>query len=295
MNCQPDFKEGPDVSVSLVCLVAALTPSADYAKPELLTEAADLAKAPAGLVVDVRARDEYTRGHIPGAVWVDAVAWGKAFTPSASAEAWGKRLGEAGIDPDTRVIVHGGDDVRDAARVWWILRYWGVKDVRILNGGWGAWQAAGGKVATEETKPEAKSVKLTPQQDRLATKDQLLSLLKDKPQIIDARSTAEFCGTAETAKRNGSIPGATHLEWSECLDAKTKRFKAPAELQALLKEHQIDPDKPAVTYCQSGGRAAVMTFTLELMGGRQVRNYYQSWSEWGNDPDTPIVKPQPKK
>ena len=168
--------------------------------------------------------------------------------------------------------------------------------MRVLNGGWSAWQAVGGKVSKKEPRPEPNLVKLAAQRDRLATKDYLLKMLKGAPsQIVDARSSGEFCGDAKSARRNGSIPGATHLEWTECLDPKTKKFKTPTELQRLLQDRNIDVNKPTVTYCQSGGRAAVMAFTLELMGGRQVQNYYQSWSEWGNDADTPIVRPAPKK
>jgi thiosulfate/3-mercaptopyruvate sulfurtransferase len=280
--------------VSFVFL-AVTAPSAGYARPELLVEAAARAADPAALVLDVRPREKYLAGHVPGAVWVDAADWGKAFGPGAAAEAWNERLGKAGIDPDTRVVVYA-DDVRDAARIWWILRYWGVKDVRLLNGGWRAWQAGEGKVVTQETVPQRKTVRLTALEERLATKQQLLDLLKGMPpQIVDARSSAEFCGEAETARRNGSVPGAVHLEWTECLDPKTGRFKSADELRRLLAERGIDVNKPAVTYCQSGGRASVMAFTLELMGGKQVRNYYRSWSEWGNDPDTPVVKPKPGK
>ena len=111
---------------------------------------------------------------------------------------------------------------------------------------------------------------------------------------MDARSKGEFCGTADTARKNGAIPGAVHLEWTETLDPKTKRFKSPAELLALLAERHIDVNKPAVTYCQSGGRAAAVAFVLELMGGNQVANYYRSWAEWGNAADTPVVQPPAK-
>jgi thiosulfate/3-mercaptopyruvate sulfurtransferase len=280
------------MSISLICLLTGLTAAADYPRPELLVEAAALVKKPAGPVLDVRPREQYLQGHIPGAISVDAVAWSKAFNAEPAAEAWSKRLGETGIGLDAHVVVYG-DDVRDAARVWWILSYWGVKEVRLLNGGFAAWKAAEGTIVKDETKPDPVSVKLTAQRDRLATKDHLLGSLKDRPpQIIDARSTGEFCGDATTARRNGAVPGAVHLEWTECLDPKTKQFKKPAELEALLRERKIDVDKPAVTYCQSGGRAAVVAFALELMGGKQVRNYYRSWAEWGNDPDTPIVRPK---
>jgi thiosulfate/3-mercaptopyruvate sulfurtransferase len=141
-------------------------------------------------------------------------------------------------------------------------------------------------------KPAPVAVTLTPRPERLTTKGQLLDSLKSgPPQVVDARSKDEFCGNAATAKRNGAIPGAVNLEWTEVLDPKTKRFKSPAALQALLAERHIDVNKPAVTYCQSGGRAAAVAFALELMGGKQVGNYYKSWAEWGNDPDTPVVKP----
>ncbi len=108
------------------------------------------------------------------------------------------------------------------------------------------------------------------------------------------RSESEYCGEANTAKRNGAIPGAVHKEWTEVIDKKTQRFKSPEALAKLFKEAGVDLDRSSVTYCQSGGRAAVMAFTLELMGVKSVRNYYRSWSEWGNEEDTPVEKPRAK-
>ena len=136
------------MSGTLLCLLIAMSPPAEYAKPGLLAEAEALVKNASGIVLDVRAKQQYLAGHIPGAVSVNAAAWGKAFTPNADAVEWGKRLGEAGIDLGKPVIICGSDDMREAARIWWILRYWGVKDVRLLNGGWSAWQAAGGKTSS---------------------------------------------------------------------------------------------------------------------------------------------------
>jgi len=137
---------------------------------------------------------------------------------------------------------------------------------------------------------------LTRDPGRLATREQLLARLESgKPgQILDVRSKAEHCGEKETAKRNGAIPGAIHKEWNEVINKKTQRFKSPDELAKLLKDAGIDLNRPSVTYCQSGGRAAVMAFTLELMGAKWVCNYYKRWSEWGNAEDTPIEKPRAK-
>src|SRR5262249_28305975 len=102
------------------------------------------------------------------------------------------------------------------------------------------------------------------------------------------RSEAEHCGTTKLAKRGGAIPGSLHLEWSDTLDPKTRKFKSAPELAKLFKDAGIDVNRPAITYCQSGGRAAVMAVTLELMGARGVGNYYGSWWEWGNAGDTPV-------
>jgi thiosulfate/3-mercaptopyruvate sulfurtransferase len=189
------------------------------------------------------------------------------------------------------VVVYG-DDVREAARVWWILRYWGFKDARLLNGGWAAWALANGAASREAPGVNVTVPKLTADAGRMATKDQVIELIKGQDHlIVDARSEKEFCGEDKKAKRGGAIPGAKHLEWSDLLD-KDGRFKSAGELRKLFKEHDVSLKEPAVTYCQSGGRASVLAFALELMGAKDVRNYYRSWNEWGNDPDTPIVTPK---
>jgi thiosulfate/3-mercaptopyruvate sulfurtransferase len=290
--------------LSLVCSLVMILPTRGdsekttkgYPRPELLMEAAELAKPEAArkwIVLDARGRDKYREGHVLGAVWVDAITWARQFGEGKDRDAWAKRIGNLGINRDAHVVIYDDTLNKDAARVWWILRYWGVADVRLLNGGWNAWKAAGGNVEKQEHKPQPVEADLAPRSERLATKSQLLEALQGKtPQILDARSIGEYCGTEETAKRNGSIPGAKHLEWSDTLDKKTGRFKSPEELTRLFKEAGIDPNQPATTYCQSGGRAAVLAFVLELMGGKDVRNYYRSWAEWGNDPNVPIVKPK---
>src|SRR5260370_24183591 len=183
----------------LLWLTLAWTPPADYPKTELLIEATDLMTTKPTVVLDVRTKKDYTEAHIPGAIWVDAKAWDRAFNTEANADAWGKRLGKTGIDSRVLVVIYGDDDVRDAARIWWILRYWGIKDARLLNGGWSAWKAAGGKMDTQEAKPEPRSVTLVAQQTRLATKAQLLEALNGQPpQIIDARSEGEHCRVTNT-------------------------------------------------------------------------------------------------
>ncbi len=279
-------------------LAVLLAPAADtaYPRPDLLIEASELKKpevARKSVVLDARGKGAYKAGHVPGAVWLDAVTWERSFKDGRDEKAWAERIGGLGVSADTPVVVYDDSLAKDAARMWWILRYWGVRDVRLLNGGWRAWKAAGGPVEERENTPRRAEAKLSPERGRLATKEQVKKWVEGKSgQILDARSTREYCGEADTAKRNGAIPGAKHLEWSDTLDKKTGRFKSAAELTKLFQAAGIDPARPATTYCQSGGRAAVLAFVVELMGGKEVRNYYRSWAEWGNAEDTPVEKPK---
>lgn len=280
----------------LLAPAAGAGPTA-YPRPDLLIEAAELKKPQVArkyVLLDARGKGAYKAGHVPGAVWLDAITWERAFKDGQDEQAWAERIAGLGLHAETPVVVYDDNLSKDAARMWWILRYWGLRDVRLLNGGWRAWKAAGGPLEERENTPlGALRARLAPVRSRLAAKEQVKKFVEGKTeQILDARSSGEYCGERETAKRNGAIPGAKHLEWSDTLDKKTGHFKSAAELTKLFKDAGIDPAKPTTTYCQSGGRAAVLAFVVELMGGKEVRNYYRSWSEWGNADDTPIEKPK---
>jgi thiosulfate/3-mercaptopyruvate sulfurtransferase len=269
-----------------------------YPRADLLVEPADLLKPEtlAGArVLDARGKNKYAEGHVPGAVWVDQTTWARTFANNQDVAAWADLIGALGIDRDTHVVIYDENRAKDAARIWFILRYFGIRDVRLVNGGWPAYVAAGGKGNPDDVKPAAVKPKLEAEAARLATKDQMIEWLKGTaPQIVDARAAEEFFGELKTEKRSGAIPGAIRVEWSDLVDKKSGRFKSPDELTKIFKDAGLDVNKPCVTYCQSGGRASVDAFVLELMGAKEVRNYYRSWSEWGNDDDAPIVVPKKK-
>jgi len=269
---------------------------AGYPNPKPLIEVDALAKLKAGsaVLLDVRTAQAYRAGHVPGALSAEAANLSKAFSTDEDGDSWAKRLGNLGIEPATKVVVYG-DDWREAARVWFILRYWGIEHAKLLNGGWTAWKAGGGATSTDATKPTPVAGKANKAGNRMASKDDVKTAANDKSaQIWDARTTGEFSGKTGGAKRKGCIPGASHLEWSDLIDAKTQKVKSADDLSKLLKDAGIDPTKPVITYCQSGGRASVAAFVVELMGGTHVRNYYRSWAEWGNADDTPVAKPEKK-
>jgi thiosulfate/3-mercaptopyruvate sulfurtransferase len=259
------------------------------------TRLADLAVAGQFVILDARSQEEYDRGHVPGARRVDHDAWKGAYKEGKDAEGWSKRIAALGIDADSKVVIYDDKSMKDAARIWWMLRFWGIEDARLLNGGWKGWTSA--ELPTSQAKPAPASQSeftATPRRKRLATMEQVLSLLPgNKLQIVDARSSDEFCGIDKRDnKRGGAIPGAKHLEWSDLIDQETNRFKSPDELKRLFDQAGIDLAQPTASHCNGGGRAAVMAFGLELMGGSEVRNYYRGWGEWGNSADTPIIVPK---
>ncbi|MFO0881089.1 MAG: sulfurtransferase [Gemmataceae bacterium] len=268
-----------------------------YPRANLLAEPVQLSKANGFVILDAREKEKYSAGHIPGARWVDHEAWAKSFGHGDDADRWTKRIGALGIGNDTKVIVYDDNSHKDAARIWWQLRYWGVEDVRLLNGGWTGWKVGGYPIEKDEVVPVAVKYEAKARTGRLATKEQLVKSLRDGSiQIVDARSEGEHCGVEKMKnKRAGAMPGARHLEWSDLIDSDTKRFKSSAELTKLFDVAGIDLTRTTATHGQSGGRAAVMAFGLELIGAKDVSNYYRSWSEWGNTEDTPVVPGKVKK
>lgn len=268
--------------------LAGAEPPAPYPAPNLLVEVEE-PKLKQYHVLDVRAKAKYDAGHIPGAVHADVAPWSKAvLAGKADAAFWKAELAKAGVSPRLPTVVYS-DDVRDTARAWWLLKLAGVPDARVLNGGLRAWTAAKLPTATEATAATAEPHDWKPDAARLADKAHVLSVLKDGgAACVDARTAEEFTGEKALAKKGGHIPGAAHLEWAELLDPKTDKFLPPPDLIKLVKDRKIDLGRPQVTYCQGGGRAAVVAFGLELAGAKAVRNYYPSWGEWGNATDTPV-------
>lgn len=276
-----------------------------YPRHDLLAEVSELKEAKAAsnrIILDTREHEKYLQGHIPHAKWIDAAAWGKAVSSEQEPESWTRRFAELGINANSEIVLYDDQRLRGAARIWWILRLWGINHARVLNGGWSAYVESAAPIEKGTAPPSAQGAavaKLNPAV--LATKDLLLTahqngrLGKTGPanlQLIDTRSEAEFCGTETSrAKRSGTIPGSIHLEWSDLFIADSSRLKRPDELRSLFASKNIDVKQPAVSFCQGGGRAAVMAFALTLMGSPESRNYYASWGEWGNAEDTPIEKP----
>ena len=132
-------------------------------------------------LLDARPRADYDKGHIPGAVWVDAKAVGKmAAKPGVLADraAWESWIAPLGIGPETDVLVYDANRQLDAARLWWLLGYLGVEKVGLLDGNFPLWAAQGRPVTAEVPKVEPRPFKVTFRDDRHATKEEVLSAIQ---------------------------------------------------------------------------------------------------------------------
>jgi thiosulfate/3-mercaptopyruvate sulfurtransferase len=244
--------------MNLVFLVLSLPVTAvtlmndQYPRQDLLLEPAELAKPEAAqtfLILDVRGKPAYDAGHIPGAIMTSAAEWAKEFHDGQDVEGWSKRLGSLGITPETKVVIYDDASTKDACRAWWILKFFGVKDARLLNGMWTGWKAGKHSISQESNVPKPVAFHAQIEKDRLATKQDVLHSLESKDaQIIDARSAGEHSGKMKLAQRGGCVPGSTNLDWVNLVDAQTQRFKSPAELKKLFEENGIDLNKPLTAH-----------------------------------------------
>jgi len=120
------------LAISCLYFSSSAMGAENFPRQNLLVEADEFPKSV--IVLDARPQKAYEATHIPGAVWVDHAAWSKSFGDGDDSEAWSKRIGELGIDGRGAVVVYDDSSFKDSARIWWILRYWGVPHARLLDG-----------------------------------------------------------------------------------------------------------------------------------------------------------------
>lgn len=241
-------------------------------------------------------RAAYLAGHLPGAVFVDldvdladhsVTGRGRHPLPTpqalaASARRWGLNDGDA-------VVVYDDWNGQAAARAWWLLRAAGVSNVRILDGGWAAWQRSGCPVATGEVVPAAGDITITSLHGLAAVDADAVAAQAQSPDnlVFDARAAARYRGDEEPLDpRAGHIPGAVSAPTAENLTA-DGTFKPVAELRERFDKLGAGA-APVTVYCGSGVTATHQIAALAI-AGYDAALYPGSWSEWSSDPQRPVA------
>ena len=186
-----------------------------------------------------------------------------------------------------------------SARLFFVLEFFGQKNVAVLNGGLTKWVKEGRPLSAEEPKIQPKKFIARPNPKLIATAEWVKENLKNPGVcVVDARSPIEYQGKRThpgkeedpEIKRGGRIPGAVSIDWTSTINPEDKTFKDAEELQKMLEKAGATKDREIVTYCRTGVRAAHDYFVARLLGYEKVRNYDGSWIDWGNRPDLPLER-----
>jgi thiosulfate/3-mercaptopyruvate sulfurtransferase len=238
---------------------------------------------------------EFLAAHIPGAVFfnIDTIADKSTDLPHMlpKPEAFAGAMGELGLGDGMRFVIYDSQGLFAAARVWWTLRAYGVKEVFILDGGLPKWMHEGRSIEAGEAKP--KPATFTPKLKETVVAhlaDVKTALGSGAAQVVDARPADRFAGRAAEPRpglKSGHMPGALNLPYAEVLEH--GRLKSKAALAKTIAAHGIDLTKPVLTTCGSGVSAAIVTLAIEEAGGEIAGLYDGSWAEWGAREDCPVT------
>jgi thiosulfate/3-mercaptopyruvate sulfurtransferase len=194
----------------------------------------------------------------------------------------------AGVNDDRPVVVYDAGASLSAARAWWLLRYFGHRDVAVLDGGLAAWSAAGYALTTDTPHLEPGDFVARPGAMPVLTADDAAALAA-RGILLDARAPERFRGEQEPIDRvAGHIPGARNVPATMTLDS-SGRFRGRAALRQIFERAGVAGEVQVGAYCGSGVTAAHEVLALEL-AGYQAALYAGSWSEWTTDPRRPVAQ-----
>jgi thiosulfate/3-mercaptopyruvate sulfurtransferase len=275
--------------------------SQEYAHPEVVVDTKwveDHIQDPNVRIaeVDYDPKSNYMLGHVPGAVLFD---WRQDINDPITRNVLGKQecqnlLQNAGINDDTTLVLYGDFNNWFAAFAFWVFKYYGYKDLRLMNGGRKKWLLEDRPLTKDipQQYPKGNFKASGPDNNIRVFLNYVKQSLDTKDRkLVDVRSPKEFTGEilappeypTEHAQRGGHIPGAANIPWGQAVNDADGTFKSVDELKKLYEAKDITPDKEIIAYCRIGERSSHTWFVLKyLLGYPNVKNYDGSWTEWGN-------------
>jgi thiosulfate/3-mercaptopyruvate sulfurtransferase len=284
----------------------AQTTTTGYARPDVLVSTQWVADHLEDSRVRLVESDEdillYDIGHIPGAVKLD---WHtdlqdpveRDFIDRAGFE---RLMANTGIGNDTTVVFYGDRNNWYATYTFWLFKYYGHSDCRVMDGGRAKWEAENRPYTRDvPSYPKTSYHAQEPDNAIRAFRDDVMAFVNSgQGALVDVRSPQEYTGEVihmigyaqEGAQRGGHVKGARNIPWAKAANA-DGTFKSAVELQELYSAEGITSDKPTIAYCRIGERSSHTWFVLTyLLGFPKVRNYDGSWTEWGSMVNVPIEK-----
>jgi len=283
--------------------------SRGYAHPEVLVSTQWVADHLTDPNVRVVESDEdvllYETGHIPGAVKIDWVAdlndpLVRDYIDSARLQ---RLLRSKGINDNTTVVFYGDRNNWWATYAFWVFRLFGVKNLRVMDGGRLRWAEEGRELVTQVPRLSEGNITVGRRDDtqNRAFREQVFEHVTRGKRLVDVRSPEEYRGERlhmpeypnEGALRGGHIPRARSIPWGRAIDPETHAFRPASELRTIYQEeHGLEAGDEVIVYCRIGERSSHTWFALTyLLGFKSVRNYDGSWTEWGNLVRAPVEKP----
>jgi thiosulfate/3-mercaptopyruvate sulfurtransferase len=240
----------------------------------------------------------YGEAHIPGAQYLhldrdlsSAITPRSGRHPLPDPQSLARRLGELGASPDLQIVAYDQGNGAHAARLWWLARWIGLRQVAVLDGGFAAWRAAGLPLENLRQAPHARGVPVSIDAS-LAVDVDTVDDLRRRPGslLVDARGAERFAGRNETIDPvAGHVPGARNRPFTANLGGDGKFLPADALRQSWQVLLGSQPPSAVVAMCGSGVTACHNLLALEHAGLGGARLYAGSWSEWIRDPRRPVA------